>query len=95
LTNIGASTRWPRAIKVELGSRFPSRRLAEQQLFEYIEGFYNTRRLHSGIGYRTPAEVELEAAMAPPRIALAQAVTRTATAARATASPTLAKEELT
>jgi hypothetical protein len=33
--------------------------------------------------------------MAPPRIALAQAVTRTATAARATASPTLAKEELT
>jgi putative transposase len=27
-------------------------------LFEYIEGFYNRRRLHSSLDYRTPAEVE-------------------------------------
>ena len=30
------------------------------RLFDYIELFYNTKRLHSGIGYRTPLEVEAE-----------------------------------
>ena len=29
-------------------------------LFEYIEVFYNRRRLHSSIDYKTPAEVEAE-----------------------------------
>lgn len=29
-------------------------------LFEYIEVFYNRRRLHSAVGYKTPSEVELE-----------------------------------
>jgi transposase InsO family protein len=47
-----------KTLKVELGSRFPSRQQARRELFEYIEGFYNTRRLHSGIGYRSPAEYE-------------------------------------
>lgn len=27
-------------------------------VFEYIEGYYNTKRLHSTLGYKTPAEVE-------------------------------------
>jgi transposase InsO family protein len=26
--------------------------------FEFIEGWYNTRRLHSSLGYRSPAEYE-------------------------------------
>ncbi len=29
-------------------------------LFEYIEVFYNRRRLHSTLGYRAPAQVETE-----------------------------------
>ena len=29
-------------------------------LFEYIEVFYNRRRLHSTLGYKTPAQVETE-----------------------------------
>ena len=29
-------------------------------VFEYIETWYNTRRLHSSLGYKTPKEIELE-----------------------------------
>ena len=47
-----------KTIKTELGRSFLTRRLAERELFEYIEGFYNTRRLHSGLDYRTPLEAE-------------------------------------
>ena len=32
--------------------------MARREIFSFIEGFYNTRRLHSGLGYRTPNEVE-------------------------------------
>ncbi|SEA72971.1 Integrase core domain-containing protein [Rubrimonas cliftonensis] len=31
---------------------------ARRDLFAYIEGFYNSRRLHSGISYRSPADME-------------------------------------
>ena len=50
-----------KTIKTELGRSFATPRLAHQELFEYIEGFYNTRRLHSGIDYQTPLEAERRA----------------------------------
>lgn len=38
--------------------RFAHPREAELAVFDYIEGFYNTRRRHSGIGYLAPAVFE-------------------------------------
>lgn len=35
-----------------------TRKEAELQIFRYIEGFYNTRRYHSSLGYRSPAQYE-------------------------------------
>ena len=34
---------------------------ARRDLFAYVEGWYNRRRLHSGLGYRTPVEAEQRA----------------------------------
>ncbi len=36
--------------------RFRSREEAKAAVFDYIEVFYNRQRLHSALGYRTPAE---------------------------------------
>ena len=36
--------------------RMRTREEARAAVFEYIEVFYNRQRLHSGVGYRTPAE---------------------------------------
>jgi transposase InsO family protein len=47
-----------KTLKVELGRRFRTRQEAYRQLFDYIERFYNTQRLHSALGYRSPAEYE-------------------------------------
>ena len=46
------------SLKTELvhRTRFSTRREARAALFEYIEIFYNQRRRHSSIGYRTPAQ---------------------------------------
>ncbi len=33
---------------------------AKTSIFEYIEIWYNRKRLHSSLGYKTPLEVELE-----------------------------------
>jgi transposase InsO family protein len=51
-----------KTIKIEAGSEFADFETARSQLFQYIEGFYNTRRLHSSIGFRPPAELERLAA---------------------------------
>ena len=47
-------------LKVELihSCRFPSRAAARSAVFEYLEGFYNRRRLHSSIGYVSPERFE-------------------------------------
>jgi putative transposase len=38
---------------------FPSREVARASIADYIEGFYNTVRRHSSIGYVSPIEFEL------------------------------------
>ena len=48
-----------RTVKVDLDRRLRTTRLeAAQHLATYIDGFYNTRRLHSTLGYLSPAEFE-------------------------------------
>lgn len=57
-------------LKTELlyRSSWPTRQVVRTAIFEYIEGFYNTRRRHSALGHLSPAEfeevrlVEIEAA---------------------------------
>lgn len=47
-------------LKVELVYRqqMPTRKAARAAVFEYVEVFYNRQRLHSSLGYRSPAEYE-------------------------------------
>ena len=47
-------------LKAELVHRhlFPDREVARSAIFEYLEGFYNRRRLHSALSYRSPADYE-------------------------------------
>jgi transposase InsO family protein len=47
-------------LKAELVNRmeFPTRLATKTAIFEYLETFYNTRRLHSSLGYKSPADFE-------------------------------------
>ena len=45
-------------LKVELGDAFSSRWAARLALFDYIEIFYNRQRMHSSLGFVSPAEAE-------------------------------------
>jgi len=53
-----------KSLKSELIGKtiFATRKAAKQAIFEYIEVFYNRIRLHSTLGYQSPAEYEEEAA---------------------------------
>jgi putative transposase len=44
--------------------RYATREEATQDIFEYIEVFYNRKRRHSTLGYDSPAEYEARAAVA-------------------------------
>ena len=47
-------------LKRELIHRYSwsTRQIARSAIFEYIEGFYNTRRRHSALGHLSPSEYE-------------------------------------
>ena len=47
-------------LKTELVHRrgFPDREVARSAIFEYLEGFYNRRRLHSALSYQSPMSYE-------------------------------------
>ena len=47
-------------LKIELVRHrtYTTRDQARRDPFSYVEGFYNRQRLHSSLGYRTPAEAE-------------------------------------
>ena len=47
------------SLKNELEEKeFKTKEEARKAIFEYIEAWYNTKRLHSSLGYRTPTECE-------------------------------------
>jgi putative transposase len=48
--------------ELEQGKVWPSLEQARREIHDYIEVFYNRQRLHSALGYRTPAEADEEAA---------------------------------
>ena len=51
-------------LKTELvhGRNYATRQEAQSEVFEYIEVFYNRQRLHSSLGYESPAGFEEAAA---------------------------------
>lgn len=52
---------WFATFKAELGERFESYATAKTEIFDYVEAFYNTTRMHSSLDYASPAEFEAAA----------------------------------
>lgn len=54
------------SLKTERTARktYRTRSEAKADVFDYIECFYNTRRLHSTIGYVSPAQFEKQVGLA-------------------------------
>jgi putative transposase len=46
---------------MELGERFETFGQAKEEIFDYIEVFYNQKRRHSSLDYVSPAEYERNA----------------------------------
>ena len=53
---------WNHSLKVEAihGEKFLTREEAKSHVFEYIEIYYNRKRLHSKLGYETPDSFEVK-----------------------------------
>lgn len=53
---------WNHSLKVEAihGEHFATRQAAKDHVFDYIEVYYNRKRLHSRLGYLSPEAFELQ-----------------------------------
>jgi len=51
---------WNHSFKVDHGEQFPTRDDAKQHVFDYIEVYYNRKRLHSKLGYLSPRPSNLK-----------------------------------
>lgn len=53
---------WNHSFKVEAihGEKFPTRANAKNHVFEYIDVYYNRKRLHSRLGYLSPEYFEVQ-----------------------------------
>ena len=60
---------WFSTFKFEHGESFDSIRHGKHQAFDYLEGFYNSHRRHSSIGYLAPADFERRFHAAQARVA--------------------------
>lgn len=52
---------WNSTLKSELGEYFDDAPSAGVEIFDYIEVFYNQKRMHSSLDYASPAEFERDA----------------------------------
>jgi hypothetical protein len=54
---------WFKTVRAELGSRFDPHPHAKEELFDYIEIFYDQQRRRSALDYVSPADYERATAM--------------------------------